>query len=167
MERNMRLLHVLSGEIMLIAAVFLFCRTRLNKDRCTGCAACETNCPTGTLESREEGKIRVFSYALFQCIRCGACVSSCPEQAAELRHEFGLKAFYRPFRSEVVQSVELATCQGCGALFAPVALLDKVGQTISDDYRSFCSNCKKKKLASDFHELAPWPENHQKRLTGT
>jgi len=167
MENNMRLIHVLSGEIMLIAVVFLFCRTRLNKDRCTGCAACETNCPTGTLESREEGKIRVFSYSLFQCIRCGACVNACPEQAAELRHEFGLKALCQPFRSEVVQSVKLATCQGCGTLFAPAALLDKVEQTIPDDYRGFCSSCKKKKLASDFYELAPWPENQQERLTGT
>jgi len=167
MENNMRLIHVLSGEIMLIAVAVLFCRTRLNKDKCTGCAACETNCPTGTLESRDQGEIRVFSYSLFQCIRCGACVSSCPEQAAELRHEFGLNAFYRPFGSEVVQSVELAVCQGCGILFAPVALLAMVEQTITDDYRGFCSSCKKKKLASDFHELAPWPMNQQESLTGT
>ena len=167
MENNMRFIHVLSGEIMLIAVAFLFCRTRLNKDRCTGCAACETNCPTGTLESRDQGEMRVFSYSLFQCIRCGACVNACPEQAAELKHEFGLKAFCRPFRSEVVQSVELATCQGCGVLFAPVALLDRVEQTISDNYRGFCSSCKKTKLASDFHELAPWLKNQQERLTGT
>jgi len=167
MENNMRLIHVLSGEIILIAAVFLFCRTRLNKDRCTGCAACETNCPTETLESREEGEIRIFSYALFRCIRCGACVNACPEQAAELRHEFGLKTFFRPFRKEVLQSVELATCQGCGTLFAPASLLERVEQTIVDDYRGYCSDCKKKKLASDFYELAPWPENRQERLTGT
>ena len=159
MENNMRLIHVLSGEIMLIAALFLFCRTRLNKDRCTGCAACETNCPTGTLESKEEGKNRIFSYALFRCIRCGACVNACPEQAAELRHEFGLKTFFRPFRKEVLQSVKLATCQGCGTLFAPTALLDKVEQTISDDYRGFCADCKKKKLASDFYEPALWSDN--------
>ena len=166
MENNMRLIHVLSGEIMLVAALFLFCRTRLNKDKCTGCAACETNCPTGTLESKEEGKNRIFSYALFQCIRCGACVNACPEQAAELRHEFGLKAFFRPFRKEVLQSVKLATCQGCGTLFAPTALLDKVEQTISDDCRGFCADCKKKKLASDFYELGPWSENRQERVTG-
>jgi ferredoxin len=167
MENNMRLIHVLSGEIMLIAAVFLFCRTRLNKNKCTGCAACETNCPTETLVSREEGEIRIFSYALFQCIRCGACVNACPEKAAELKHEFGLKAFYRPFGSEVLQSVRLATCQGCGTLFAPAPLLERVEQTFTDDYRGFCSSCKKKKLASDFYELAPWAENRQERLTGT
>jgi ferredoxin len=166
MENNMRLIHVLSGEIMLIAAVFLFCRTRLNKNKCTGCAACETNCPTETLESRDEGKIRIFSYALFQCIRCGACINACPEQAAELRHEFGLKTFFRPFGREVLQTVELSTCQGCGTLFAPTALLDKVEQTISDDYRGFCASCKKGKLASDFYELAPWPENQKERMTG-
>ncbi|MBC8466930.1 MAG: 4Fe-4S dicluster domain-containing protein [Deltaproteobacteria bacterium] len=167
MENNMRLIHVLSGEIMLIAAVFLFCRTWLNKNKCTGCAACETNCPTETLVSREEGEIRIFSYALFQCIRCGACVNSCPEKAAELRHEFGLRTFFRPFRKEVLQSVELATCQGCGTLFSPASLLERVEQTIVDDYRGFCASCKKKRLASDFHKLAPWPEKQQERLTGT
>ena len=34
MKDNMRLIHVLSGEIMLIAALFLFLRTRLNKHKC-------------------------------------------------------------------------------------------------------------------------------------
>ncbi len=159
MKNNMRLIHVLSGEFMLVAAVFLFCRTRLIRNRCTGCAACETNCPTETLASRDEGKMRIFSYKLFQCIRCGSCVNACPEKAAELRHEFGLKTFFRPFGKEVLQSVELATCKGCGARFAPTALLNKVEETISDDYRDFCADCKKEKLASDFHALAPWSTN--------
>lgn len=164
---NMRVIHVLSAEVMLIAAVFLFCRTRLAKDRCTGCAACAANCLTGTLEAIDRGKTRFFSYSLFQCICCGACVNACPEKAAELRHEFGLQAFYGPFVREEVQTVGLAICNGCGALFAPGLLLEKVERVFSDDYRRFCSSCKKKRLASDFNELAPWPENQQERLTGT
>ncbi len=155
---NMRLIHVLSSEAMLVTAAFLFYRVRLNAEKCTGCAACESSCPTGTLASKDEGKIRAFFYSIYRCICCGACVKDCPEEAAELRHEISIRDFLRLFTREKIRSVELAVCEGCGALFAPELLLDRVGKTIIDDYRHYCSTCKKTRLAANFYKLAPWPK---------
>jgi ferredoxin len=153
---NMRLIHVFSGEAMIVMAVFLFCRTRLNVNKCTGCAACELSCPTGTLESNDEGTFRIFTYAHYQCICCGACVSACPEGAADLRHEISVGRFFQIVPKQEIRSVELKACEQCGALFAPVPQLDKVGQTIKDDYLRLCPKCKKLNTAEVFYQLSPW-----------
>ena len=153
---NMRLIHVLSGEAMIVVAVFLFCRTRLNVNRCTGCAACELSCPTGTLESSDEGTFRIFSQSHYQCICCGACVSTCPEDAADLQHEISFGRFFQIARKQEIRSIELNACEQCGALFAPVPQLDKVRQTIKDDYLHLCPKCKKLNTAKVFYKLSPW-----------
>lgn len=52
-------IHVISSCVMILGAVFLFLRSRLDTKNCTGCAACELNCPTGTLEyiDKEIGRV--------------------------------------------------------------------------------------------------------------
>jgi ferredoxin/nitrate reductase gamma subunit len=159
---NIRTIHVLSGEAMLIAAVFLFYRAQLNGEKCTGCAACELSCPTGTLESSDGGGLRVFAYSHYQCICCGACVAICPEQAAELRHEIGLRRFLQIVPKREIRSVELALCESCGATVAPVPQVEKVRQVITDDFIRFCPKCKKHHYAEGFHQLAPWAKKLKK-----
>ena len=157
-ENHLLTLHILSGEVMLITAVFLFYRTRLDPQSCTGCAACESNCPTGTLESKDSGKIRSFSYSIYLCICCGSCLKACPEKAAELRHEISLRNFFRLFSRENIRSVELAECVSCGALFTPELLLERVAKTIVDEYGNYCLKCKKTKIAANFYKHTPWPK---------
>jgi ferredoxin len=157
-ENHMLTLHILSGEVMLITAAFLFYRTRLNPQSCTGCAACESNCPTGTLEAKDSGKIRSFSYSIYLCICCGSCLKACPEKAAELRHQISLKNFFKLFSRERIRSVELAECEGCGALFAPEPLLERVASTIVDEYGNYCLMCKKTKIAANFYKHIPLPK---------
>jgi len=159
---NMMTIHVLSGEAMIIAAVFLFYRTRLNVKKCTGCAACELSCPTGTLESNDEGKLRIFTYSHYQCICCGACVNTCPEEAAELRHEISLGRFFQIVPKQEIRSVELKACERCGALFAPEPHLDKISQMITDDYLCFCPGCRKANLRDTLYQLAPWTKKIKK-----
>ncbi len=65
---NMRLIHFISAEAMILIAVFLFCRTRLDPRTCTGCASCVLSCPTGTLETKGFGTLKIFSYSHCQCI---------------------------------------------------------------------------------------------------
>jgi ferredoxin len=137
--------------------VFLFCRTRLNAIRCTGCAACEIGCPTGTLESHDEGKLRTFIYSHYQCICCGSCVSVCPEGAAELRHEISLGRFFQVVSKREIRSVELKECERCGAFFAPEPQLDKVSQVITAEYLRFCPSCRKTNLRDVYYMLAPLP----------
>ena len=157
-ENHLLTLHILSGEVMLITTAFLFYRTRLNAQNCTGCAACVSNCPTGTLESKDSGKFRSFYYSIYRCIGCGFCLKVCPEKAAELRHQISLRNFFKLFSREKIRSVELVECEGCGALFAPELLLERVAKTIVDKYGNYCLMCKKTQIAANFYKHAPLPQ---------
>ena len=158
---NMWTIHIASGEVMIIMAVFLFCRTRLNTQKCTGCSACALQCPTGTLESTDEGNLRIFTYSHYQCICCGACVNTCPEEAAELRHEISFARFFQIMPKQEIRSVELTACERCGSLFAPVPQLDKIGQTFAQEYLRFCPRCRMVNIGDLLHQLSPW---HRKEL---
>ena len=158
---NMWTIHILSGEAMIIMAIFLFCKTHLNTQKCTGCAACELNCPTGTLESIEEGNLRIFRYSTYQCICCGSCVNTCPEEAADLRHEISFRRFFQITPKEEIRTVELMACERCGALFAPEPQLNKIGQGLAHEYLRFCPRCRMLSIGDIYHQLSPW---HRKEL---
>jgi len=159
---NMTVIHMLSGEAMILMAVFLFCRTRLNIKKCVGCAACELSCPTGTLESNDNGKHRIFTYSHYQCICCGACVNTCPEDAAELRHEISAKRLVQVLLKQEIRSIELQACERCGALFAPEPQMEKIGLTFTHDYTKFCPNCRKANIGDTLHQLSPWHRKPEK-----
>jgi ferredoxin len=158
---NMRLIHVLSGEAMILMAVILFCRTRMNPDRCTGCAACELSCPTGTIESQDRGAFRVFRYSHYQCICCGACVNTCPENAAELRHEISLRRFFQILSKQEIRSAEMKTCAKCGAPFVPEPLFTKINKSFTEDYLNLCQNCRKRNMVDLYRRMAPWTTKKQ------
>jgi ferredoxin len=156
-RNNMMIIHILSGEAMLLMAIFLFMNSRLDNEKCTGCDACSLSCPTGTLDSKDVAKVRIFSYSHYQCICCGECISTCPEKAAEIRHDMSLVRFFQFFVKREIRSVELKVCEKCGALFAPARQIDKMSETVTDDYIHFCVRCKKRNYAETFRHLAPWP----------
>ena len=153
---NMVIIHMLSGELMILMALFLFYKSRLNIQTCTGCAACVQNCPTETLEANDKGNLRIFSYAHFQCICCGSCVSVCPEGAAELRHEINAKRFLQVFSKREIRSVELEACERCGAYFAPESQMGKIGLIFDSDCIKCCPNCRKAKMGERLHQMSPW-----------
>jgi NAD-dependent dihydropyrimidine dehydrogenase PreA subunit len=152
---HMLSIHILSSSLMIVTAAFLFLRSRLDSKNCTGCAACELNCPTGTLEYIDKGNRRLFYYSHYQCISCGECINTCPEDAAELRHETGLTDFFRVLKKQEVRAVELNVCRRCGALFAPVPQVEKIAAAISEDYIHFCDRCKKTNAADTFRRMLP------------
>jgi ferredoxin len=141
-EYHLETIHILSAEAMLIGVVFLFYRTRLNVETCTGCAACEIKCPTRTLQSSDEGGFRIFSYHHYQCICCGACVKVCPEGAASLGHELRPVRFFQIFSRREIRSVALTECESCDGLFAPEPQLEKIRGVISADYMQICPKCR-------------------------
>lgn len=51
----------------------------VNKEKCTGCAACKAACPVDAIEIKN-GKAHVSD----TCVECGACVSECPVGALSL-----------------------------------------------------------------------------------
>jgi Pyruvate/2-oxoacid:ferredoxin oxidoreductase delta subunit len=156
MADNMRIIHVLSGEALLIVAVFLFFRSRIIEEKCTGCAACETNCLTETIQSKDKGDYRTFTYAHHRCIGCGACSSTCPENAVEFGHEIGLGKFFHLIPKREIRTVQLAVCKGCGARFAPILQIGKIGEVIGEEYIELCHSCKGTNFANPFREKMPW-----------
>jgi len=147
-ETYMWYFHVLSAEAMLLMIVILFLRTRLTADRCIGCAACEIICPTGTLETTDIQRQRVFTYSHYQCICCGTCVAVCPENASELRHEVNFAHIYRIFAKLPIRTVELAICESCGMPIGPLPQMQKLQEVVSaSDIETAtlncCSRCKK------------------------
>ena len=155
-EDNLLTIHILSGEAFLIAAVFLFCRTRLNTEKCITCGACDISCPTGTLEARDEEAMRIFTYSHYQCFCCGACIKTCPEEAAALRHEISPARFFQIASKQEIRSAKLKACEGCGTLYVPEPQLDKINQDCSFDYTRFCPGCRKVNIGEAFLQLSPW-----------
>ena len=134
--------HVISAEIMLVTIVFLFCRTRLIKETCVGCAACVENCPTSTLDFSDKDALRVFRYSHYQCICCGSCVNVCPENAATLSHEISIKHLLRMHSKDVIRDVELARCDRCGVTIAPEPQKAKLeGMLAASDAEMTALNC--------------------------
>jgi len=164
-SNHMRTLHVLTGEAMVLMAAFLFCRTRLNPDKCTGCASCELSCPTGTLESSDQGTWRIFTYSHYQCICCGSCVNTCPEDAALLRHEMSFPRFFQVMPKQEIRRAELKPCKGCGSLFVPEPLAAKIGKSFTQVYLDFCPQCRKTNLADLYLRLSPWHKRAGKEGT--
>jgi thioredoxin reductase/NAD-dependent dihydropyrimidine dehydrogenase PreA subunit len=64
----------------------------INDDRCTGCEACITVCPTDVLEL-QANKSRVERMS--DCIQCEQCVSACPTQALVMHYEGTKPPAYR------------------------------------------------------------------------
>lgn len=56
----------------------------INDDRCTGCDACVTVCPTDVLELKNN-KSRVLRFG--DCIQCEQCANVCPTTALVMHHE--------------------------------------------------------------------------------
>ena len=142
--KTVRTLHMLSGEAVLVVVAFLFCRTLLDVEKCTGCAACVLSCPTGTLEAIDRGKQRFFEYGHYQCISCAECLNTCPDEAAKLIHEISLKRFFQIFTKQKLLSVPLIACRKCSALFAAEPQLHREGRDADfEDYLSFCPRCRR------------------------
>lgn len=152
---NIWTVHIFSGEMMLVAAALLLCRTRMDLKKCTGCASCVLSCPTGTLESRDSGQLRIFGYSHYQCISCASCVNTCPEGAAELRHEINLRRFFKVFSREDIRQVELEACKNCGKLFVPEPLMEKIHRTFTDDYLNLCPECRKVDMGDRILRFSP------------
>ena len=145
-------MHVLSGEIFLLAACFLFYRSRLNALKCTGCAACTVSCPTMTLESIDNEKTRSFTYSHYQCICCGECVSTCPEGAVELRHAISFRKLFQALKKYDIQRVDLTACETCGTYYLPTEQLKKIRLKNIDNHVRRCPACKQIAYAENLYQ---------------
>ncbi len=148
LENHMLDLHIISGEVMIVSVIFLFCTTRLARKKCVGCTACVEQCPTGTLTFQDTSDARTIRYANYLCICCASCMETCPEQAASLRHELSIRKFFNLFRY-ALNTVAFSRCRNCGALYAPEPQVLKIDRLLeargiaSSEHAGYCSRCKK------------------------
>jgi len=88
---NMWTIHILSGELMLLMVVFLFCRIRLNKEKCTACGECARYCPFEAITLSPLPRIDPQ-----KCICCFCCHEHCPAGAMEIARR--VRFFRRTFK---------------------------------------------------------------------
>jgi len=47
-------------------------------DKCTGCGACVSECPSQVISAGDDAKSVIDEN---QCVECGACADACPSEA--------------------------------------------------------------------------------------
>ncbi len=128
-----------------------FGRLVLNTPRCTGCALCAVDCPTGALtaESTEEGNYQLL-FRHDACIACGRCAKVCPEQCLRLERILELSVLSRP--AAVIFEDIVARCRECGSVIGPGAMIRSLqfklrgaGASIVSQLE-LCTVCKKKQV---------------------
>ena len=77
--------------------------------KCTGCMACITSCPTGAIHGDRE-LLHVIDPG--RCIDCGACGGICPDGAIVDNHGALCAALRVASRARAY--VDLGVCTGCG-----------------------------------------------------
>ena len=150
LDNSMWNIHIISGEIFILCAAFLFCSTRIDPDKCIACASCEIACPSGTLETTDKDDNRTFKYSHYQCICCGSCIFSCPEDAVELRHNISLIKFFKVNIKSIIRTAKLKRCIRCTKVFTPEPIFEKININFNHEYLKLCPECRKHDHAKNF-----------------
>ncbi|WP_372373337.1 4Fe-4S binding protein [Vreelandella venusta] len=87
---------------------------QVDREACTLCHACVSNCPTPALKAG--GDTPALSFLESDCVQCGLCEQACPESAITLLPGF-LAAPERDTR-QVCHEEAAFECIGCGKPFA-------------------------------------------------
>ena len=139
---NIELIHVLSGEALMLMIAFLSLTVRIHTHKCTGCTSCVINCPADAIACRENGLHRKFNYQSSKCIICATCATTCPEDAIELKHQFAFSSLFKIRDKQHLGEVEMKKCDLCGALFTALPLAKDVSSIIDNNFVAYCNDCK-------------------------
>jgi Pyruvate/2-oxoacid:ferredoxin oxidoreductase delta subunit len=141
-DDNLAMIHILSGEVFILSAVFLVLTVRIDPSFCTGCAACTLNCPTAALGAEDIENERRTLYSNYQCMCCATCVAVCPEEAVELRHDISVNKILQVNKRHILQRATLRTCVRCGSFYMPDIQFMKIKKISDQSYIRMCQPCK-------------------------
>ncbi|MEQ5802102.1 4Fe-4S dicluster domain-containing protein [Halomonas sp. H10-9-1] len=100
----------------------------IDRDACTLCFACVSNCPTPALATGDDSPL--LSYREADCVQCGLCVEACPEDAIRLAPGF-LAAASRTER-QVRHEEAPFCCTRCGKPFATAATIATIKAKLAE-----------------------------------
>jgi len=130
-------------------------RVSLDATKCTGCALCTQECPTGALTvllGEESDTFRLlFKHGV--CVACGKCVEICPEKA--LRVERLLEPDKLEGQSVLFED-EIARCSRCGCAIGPKTMIEKLQARVTASGHSITAQfglCPKCKTQTQFGDL--------------
>lgn len=152
LDTHLYTIHVLSGEIFIVTIGILICRVKLQPKDCTGCAACDLNCPANAISFLDTCENRRIEYNQTPCIYCGTCVAICPDHACSLEHAFWNFNPLNLKRKRKLNELELTTCNQCGSQFASKKQLLKLVNQIKDRSIEICSDCRKKNESEKLYQ---------------
>ena len=96
-------------------------KSEFHKEDCMGCGACFQVCPAGAIDMQDINGKRVLTVNWELCIFCGQCQANCPtEKGIMLSHEFDLSTTKKGQGLSQTIEKELALCDCCGEVIAPV-----------------------------------------------
>jgi len=136
----------------------------VDRDACTLCMACVSNCPTPALAAGDTSPLLSFREA--DCVQCGLCAEACPEQAITLHP--GFLADAQRGEREVRHEEPAFPCIRCGKPFATVSTVETIKAKLANHpyfagdalaRLEMCEDCRVKDVWQD---MARNPESQLK-----
>jgi ferredoxin len=125
-------------------------RPQVDSNKCNGCGACVSLCPTTALRIVDNPDTRKMELNLSRCIFCGRCGEICPEGAINGQNERD-----NPSRKAVTikeTELDLLRCIICNNVVGATKAIKKIAESkeipqMSNDLlkrnKSYCDRCKR------------------------
>lgn len=152
LNSSMQSIHIFTSEIFLIVVLFLFWKPYIN-DKCTGCAACTSICPTDAMLYIDDELQRKFLFNHYLCTGCGACFAICPEKAIKLKHYLSVSNFFKFYKKSNIHNLLFIRCTLCNEKFATKEQIMKLKKHLNETILYLCPKCKKILLAKKFANI--------------
>jgi formate hydrogenlyase subunit 6/NADH:ubiquinone oxidoreductase subunit I len=107
----------------------------IDKEKCTGCAACVQACSTGTITMKPGENTRIIDVFYGKCAFCQRCEDVCPEDAIHLTERFELAGYEREsLRS--YNEVKMSKCANCGSTFFTEPQIDIMKKRVLENIKA-------------------------------
>lgn len=131
-------------------------------ERCGKCAeVCHERLGVSAISFHHSGEssliLKDYVHGLPRCVGCGACVNICPTGALLMEDREGVRLLL--MCGTIINRLDLAKCEGCGAYHVPTALVYHLVKLVNASEelvnRKLCPECKRIAQASALVGLPP------------